>query len=51
MRKVRLTNTEFVSVLRAALFKKVRQDGDCKPTEQESAKTLEVLASKNKSEY
>jgi hypothetical protein len=50
MRKHRLSNAEFIAVLRAALFRKVKTDGDCEPTDEEFAKTLEVLASKNKSE-
>lgn len=50
MRKVRLPDDQFLSVLRAAICKKVAEDGTTKPPIEIQQKTKEVLESKNKSE-
>lgn len=49
MEKVRLTDDQFLLVLRAALCRKVTRDGTLKASEEIKDKTREVLALKNKS--
>lgn len=49
MNKVRLSDDQFLSVLRAALCRKVTRDGTLEASEEIKQKTKQVLASKNKS--